>query len=144
MGKQNDAWILGRYGCCFFCLLHIAEEVMGKRLEAIYAYEDGVDSGCIGQECYVQHPQGLMERWTGLLFGYEHCQELPQPKPKQWVLARLVWQDKGKMHEHFVIQNAEGKTVYDPYEGWEHGQAIRVESYRRVWLYDDKYQKGAN
>ena len=114
--KQKDCKTLGEDGCYFFSLLWIAEQELGKSLDALAVFDEAKKRGWAEADCYMADPAALM----GFLLG-KPCQIR-----KSWDFAEPLEANErevrcferkatGTTYYHFVVADGD-KILYDPLE----------------------------
>lgn len=112
---QKICEAIGKSGCYFLSLLYIAEEIVGKPINAIDAYTDCVAEGIMDAECYVSFPARLLERYTGKRFNVSHAPKTTLPAPGSFEILRFERKEPGMTWGHFVVGDGSGVVEYDPY-----------------------------
>jgi hypothetical protein len=107
--RQEVMVNLGKYGCYFLSIVHIAEEITEKRIDAIVAYLDGLKQQLIEKDCTVLNPAELLFALTG--DHYAVTKETAGYKTAANELEILVFKADCT---HFVVGDGTGKVAYDP------------------------------
>lgn len=106
---------MGAFGCYLFCIVHLAEQIMGAAISDYSALLQGKAQGLICPDCYILDPAGLLTMLTGI--RWETSKEAPEyiPKLGDYVVLRYSWKEKKDgvviaEHSHFVLPD------WDPFE----------------------------
>lgn len=127
--KPRQRWfnVLGRYGCYFLSILHAAEKVTGKYIDAFAAFMLAMDKGYVKEDCFVTNPAELLiwltgEKWTMTkeAAGFV-CVDA------EVEILRYEWQETTELHGHFVVGDGDGGIEYDPY-----GESLTVKNGKLV------------
>jgi hypothetical protein len=112
--RQKIMERIGAEGCYFLCLVHAAEGVIGKRIDAVEVYESAVNLGLMHEDCYLVNPARIMELMTGHRWSNRHDSRTYQPKPGDVLVMRYERKTTAKTFTHFVLMDHEGGIAYDP------------------------------
>jgi hypothetical protein len=106
--RQKIMEIIGRDGCYFLCLVKLAEDITGTRIDAIPVYLEAVERQFMDTDCYLVRPDRIMELMTG----------------RQWTVRKVdrKYQIQGKELEVLRYERTVGRTTighfvlpdYDP------------------------------
>jgi hypothetical protein len=107
--RQKLMKMLGEYGCYFLSIVHIAEGITGKRIDAIAAYIDAFERKWIDKEATVLDAGSVFSALTG--GKYFVSKEGASYKTAANEYEVLVFKAK---FTHFVAGDGTGKVVYDP------------------------------
>jgi hypothetical protein len=107
--RQKLMKMLGEYGCFFLSIVHIAEEITGKRIDAIATYIDAFERKWIDNEATVLNPGAILSALTG--GHYTVSKEEANYKTAAHEREVLVFKAK---FTHFVAGDGTGKVAYDP------------------------------
>ena len=113
---QNICEALGESGCYFFSILHIAEEITGKKLDPIAAYSECIEAGFMDSECFITYPGRILERYTGTMYEVSKAGTDAKPLPGEFEILRFERKETGVTHSHFVVGDGTGRVKYDPYQ----------------------------
>jgi hypothetical protein len=106
--RQKIMETIGRDGCYFLCLVKLAENITGTRIDAIPVYLEAVERQFMDSDCYLVRPDRIMELMTG----------------RQWTVRKVdrKYQIQGKELEVLRYERTVGRTTighfvlpdYDP------------------------------
>ncbi|MBQ7746011.1 MAG: DUF261 family protein [Spirochaetia bacterium] len=104
---QSFMKAIGEYGCYALCIINIAEQVMGKRIDKLAAIENGIATGSIEwHDDNYRHPDNMYverpNRFLSLLTGgkkwsvRKESDILYKPKKGEYIVER--WTRNGYGH----------------------------------------------
>jgi hypothetical protein len=99
---------IGRDGCYFLCLIRIAEEITGQRIDAIPVYLFAVDRQWMDAECYLVQPHRILEHLTGIKWMVRKEPKTYIPLPGEKEVLRYECTVGRTTIGHFVLPD------YDP------------------------------
>ena len=112
--KQKECLALGEEGCYFLSLLWIAENELGRGLDALAVFEEARRNGWAGEDCYMANPAAMMTALLGktctIRKSWDFSEALLPNERDIWLYKR---ETTGKTYYHFVAV-ADGKVAYDP------------------------------
>lgn len=108
--RQKIMKALGESGCYFLSLVHLAEEICGKRIDAVEVYQKALTNGWTDDEAMMIYPASVLSFMTGLKFAVVK-------KPANYIVHQseyevLVFQSE--FFTHFVLGDGSGQVKYDP------------------------------
>ena len=68
-GVQKLSKSLGEYGCYFFSLLNVAENMGGGEYEPIFEANYAIKKGLLGQDCFVADSAGISDPKASVRVG---------------------------------------------------------------------------
>jgi hypothetical protein len=107
--RQKLMKMLGEYGCYFLSIVHLVEEITGKRIDAIAAYVVAHDQKWVDNEATVLRPDLVFSTLIG--DNYTVTRESADYKTAADEYEILVFKAK---FTHFVTGDGMGKVAYDP------------------------------
>ena len=112
--RQKIMLTLGKAGCYFLSMVHIAESCLSnRRIDAIEKFLDCVQKGYCREDCFVENPAGVMN----VLYGgrWEYHKEGPdyQPVNGEFEILRFERATPEMVYSHFVYRDRAG-CIYDP------------------------------
>jgi hypothetical protein len=119
--RQKVMETIGREGCYFLCLVRIAEEITGTRIDAIPVYLHSIDRQWMDKDCYLVQPHRILEHMTGTRWSVRKQDKIYQPEPGEKEVLRYERTVGRVTHAHFVLPD------YDPY-----GDSLTVRNGRLV------------
>ena len=107
--RQRVMSEVGEEGCYLLCVVDIAEEVLRERIDAVVAYLDGVEKGCVRENCLMTKSEGFLEMLTGVPWTKRYESATYVKKNGEFEVQK--WQRKSGSGtvDHFKREN------YDPY-----------------------------
>ena len=109
--RQRYAAAIGGTGCYFLSLVHLAEDFLSLRLDAIKAYESALLAKAIREDCYVLDPARVLALLTGYDWTVEHRPASAATAPGELEILRYGLGDAA----HFVVGDGRGRVAWDPY-----------------------------
>lgn len=99
-----------KFGCCFMTILyHLDKELTHEKV--LRLFEHCKKNGVLGEECFVQDPQGLCNLYgTAIYKGW--ARKDYKCSPNEFEQLVYVW--KEKEFTHFVAGDGQGNVAYDP------------------------------
>ena len=67
--RQRVMKTLGEYGCYFLSVVKVAEEITGKRIDAVEAFGRFRDKKYLDEEATMLNPDGILSELTGKKFS---------------------------------------------------------------------------
>lgn len=107
--RQKVMEIIGREGCYFLCLVRIAEEITGSRIDAIAVYLFAVARKFMDQTCYLVDPCKILEHMTGQKWTVTKEDRTYKAQPGEKEVLRYERTEGRTTNAHFVLPD------YDPY-----------------------------
>lgn len=106
---------IGESGCYFLSILHLAETVLDKYIDAFAAFLLALQKGQVREDCYIVNPSALISDLTGM--GWYVSTEAAGyvPHSGELEIIRYEWQEINTLHGHFVVGDGVGRVKYDPY-----------------------------
>ena len=103
---QSFAKAIGEYGCYALCIIDIAERILGYKLDALKAIEEGISKGYIEwhednyahkDNLYIIMPNLFLGMLTGLKFTVrKETDALYKPQKGEYIVER--WERNGYGH----------------------------------------------
>lgn len=113
--RQRIMEILGKAGCYFLSIIHLAEYCTKERIDAIEQFLIALSDGNVQQDCFVVHPDKILSDITGIGWGAKKVTADYVPGPDELEILRFERQEVGNQIGHFVVGDGKGKISYDPY-----------------------------
>lgn len=120
--EQKIAKAIGETGCYFLCLL----KACNKEDEAIKWYKEFVKKGCMEEDCFILDPSKILKMLTGDTYNVF---KTVAPDEAASILVARFHNPKTGLY-HFVLVDAEGNVIYDPYGTSNTVSNGYIESYR--------------
>ncbi|MDR2304139.1 MAG: DUF261 domain-containing protein [Treponema sp.] len=108
--RQKLMKTLGEYGCYFLSVVHLAEELTNKRIDAIQSCLAAMDNKWLDDEITMLNPEAVLHSLTGKRFVVR--KEEPAYSPKEGEYEVLLFRNGS--FDHFVLGDGKGKVAYDP------------------------------
>jgi hypothetical protein len=106
--------LLGEEGCYFLCLVHLAEQITGERIDAIPVLLEALDKTLVKTDCTVLAAEKVMQLMTGVAWIKSHEDADYRPTDGQLEVLRFERKTGAATWVHFVVGDGEGSVVYDP------------------------------
>jgi hypothetical protein len=113
--RQKLMETLGKNGCYFLSIVHLAENVTKERIDAIEAFLIALSSGNVQQDCFVVAPWTILSRLSGVRWGMRKEAKDYPTKPGELEILRFERQDIGALVGHFVVGDGRGGVAWDPF-----------------------------
>lgn len=117
IGPQKAYLSLGKWGCYFLCIQHIAGNNEDLTLNVFF---EALQNGWIEEDSFVRDPEKLFLAFTGDV-PCAMTKEGPEYETKgdELEILRFGWttdDEPGKTveHAHFVVGDGHGKVAWDP------------------------------
>lgn len=115
--RQKDAKALGDEGCYFFCLVYIAEKVLGKSVDAFALFDEAKRQGWMGEDCYMANPAAMLASVTGAKCSIRKSTDFNEKLSwNEWDVWCYCREATGVTYYHFVVMDGSGNVAYDPLE----------------------------
>jgi hypothetical protein len=108
--RQRIMKTIGEYGCYFLSLVHLSEELTGKRIDAIEAFLYARQQKWIDDDCSMIAPDSVLSRLAGKSFAV--TKEDASYRAKEGEYEILQFQNGA--FKHFVLGDGTGRVSYDP------------------------------
>ena len=117
--RQKEFEKIGKTGCYFLSIVHVAEKYIGKYIDSYDAYKAAIRSKTMRDDCYVTDPSALLRMLTGVAWTVtKEPSDYATTKGEQEILY-FERQDSATMATqtigHFVVGDGMGVVSYDPY-----------------------------
>ena len=119
--RQKIMETIGRDGCYFLCIVRIAEEITGSRVDAVAVYLFAVARQWMDATCYLVQPHRILEHMTGQRWTSAKEDRAYQVQPGEKEVLRYERTEGRTTQAHFVLPD------YDPY-----GDSLTVRNGRLV------------
>ena len=113
--RQKVMETLGKTGCYFLSIVHLAENVTKERIDAIEAFLIALSGGNVLQDCFVVRPNVILGDLTGVRWGMRKEPASYMTGGMEHEILRFERQDVGVLMGHFVMGDGNGGVAYDPY-----------------------------
>jgi hypothetical protein len=113
--RQKLFRTIGETGCFLLSIIHLAEHITGKYIDAFATYLLALGRGQIGEDCFVKDAGSILSDLTGNVYNMSKEAAGYQCKPGELEILRYEWQEVSTLHGHFVAGNGWGAVEYDPY-----------------------------
>jgi len=112
--RQKEFETIGKTGCYFLSIVHLAEKYTGKYIDAYLAYGSAIKSKVIKEDCYVNDPAALLRMLTGVAWSVTKETSTYEPTKNDLVILYYERPDTLATVGHFVVGGHDG-VEYDPY-----------------------------
>lgn len=113
--RQKVMETLGKSGCYFLSIIHLAETATHERIDAVEQFMLALSQGFIRQDCFVVSPALILSELTGIRWGMKKTTADYAAGPDELEILRFERQDVGALIGHFVAGDGKGRVAYDPY-----------------------------
>ena len=108
--RQKMMKTLGEYGCYFLSLVKLAENLKGKRIDAIEAYISAWEKKWADDDATMLNPAATLSEMSGIAFDVKKVESDYKAHPDE---GEVLVFENGK-YTHFVLGDGNGKVAYDP------------------------------
>lgn len=108
--RQRIMKNLGEYGCYFLSLVHMAEKITGKRIDAVEVFVRVLEKKWVDEEATLLDPASVLGYMTGLNFTVRKDSEQYLPRQNEYEILQFV----NGSYTHFVLGDGKGYVSYDP------------------------------
>jgi len=116
--RQKEFETIGKTGCYFLSIVHLAEKYTGKYIDAYLAYTSALKSKVMKEDCFVLDPAALLRMLTGVAWSVTKEAATYEPTKNDLVILYYERIDdstmESKVYGHFVVGGNDG-VEYDPY-----------------------------
>ena len=113
--RQKIMERIGSEGCYLLSLVRAAELIDKCRIDAVTVYENALEKGFIGADCYIHSPAQVMESMVGGTWFVRKESASYRIKPSDVAILRFERKTLSKVWTHFVLADQDGSVYYDPY-----------------------------
>lgn len=113
--RQKVMETLGKTGCYFLSIIHLAENITKERIDAIEQFLIALSEGNVRQDCFVTRPDAVLTTATGARWGMKKEAAYYLPGGLEHEILRFERQAVGELISHFVVGNGVGGVAWDPY-----------------------------
>ena len=113
--RQKVMETLGKTGCYFLSIIHLAEYCTKERIDAIEAFLISLSADNVKQDCFVVRPHSILSDFSGVKWGMKKTVAEYTCAPEELEILRYERQDVGALVGHFVVGDGKGGVSYDPY-----------------------------
>ena len=113
--RQRDMEAIGKDGCYFLSIIHLAETIRCQPIDAIQIYHHAVEQEWITSDCYIKHPDKLLSYLTSTRWSIRKEPSSYEPRPGELCILRYERKEGMRTWAHFVVGDRDKKIVYDPY-----------------------------
>ena len=109
--RQRLFETLGDTGCFLLAMVEVAQDVLGKYIDALLVYAEALRLGYINELCLVIKHEVLLERLTG--DDWQYHKEAPDyvPRHDERVIEEWKRQAVGVDYTHFAYRRPSGELV---------------------------------
>jgi len=122
--RQKIMRTIGENGCYLLCLVHIAEGIMARQIDAVRIYElarelscrhaDGSRGPVITAECYIHGVPEVLTLLCGGTWTVRHAEKDEIPGVTEREILRFEREGTSTTYSHFVVSDGAGHVAYDP------------------------------
>lgn len=142
--RQKIMETIGKWGCYFLSIVHLAEELLSHRIDAVEKYLEitttksklpELDGAYIMSEnCYISSPLEVLKTLVGGEWISRVESKTYKIQPGDYVIAKYERHTPNGPYSHFVVLDEYGSVKYDPYGGSatvRDGQIVTMRVFRR-------------
>lgn len=132
---QRNAEIVGKYGCYFLSILHLAEIMTGQPIDPVRAYQDAIRYGFMDRDCYILEPGHIMAHYTRTPWSVTKEKMDYELRQGELEIIRYEWKEPMNTRAHFVVGDCSGGLAWDPYgtsETVANGEPVSKRIFRRA------------
>jgi hypothetical protein len=112
--RQREFEKIGKTGCYFLSIVHLAEKYAGTYIDAYQAYRSALVGKTIREDCYVNDPAALLRMLTGVAWTVTKEPMSYKATKGELEVQYFERDDTLATTGHFVVGDADGVS-YDPY-----------------------------
>ena len=112
--RQREFEKIGKTGCYFLSIVHIAEKYTGKYIDAYLAYGQALVGKTMRDDCYVTDPAALLRMLTGVAWTVTKEAATYQANKGEQEVLYFERKDTLATTGHFVVGGPDGVS-HDPY-----------------------------
>lgn len=112
--RQKIMATLGDGGCYLLSIVHLAENILQERLDAVVIYLDALANKYMQEDCFVLEParlMGMMVPGNWMMMKVDKDRETP---PSAFEILRFERKTTLKTFAHFVVGDGKGGVAWDP------------------------------
>jgi len=113
--RQREFETIGKTGCYFLSIVHVAEKYTGKYIDAYDAYKAALKGKTMREDCYVLDPAALLRMLTGVAWTVTKEQSDYMATKGEQEILYFERNDTMQTVGHFVVGDGMGVVSYDPY-----------------------------
>ena len=110
--RQRIMTEIGKNGCYLLSIIHAAEVITHRRIDAVEVYLDAVEKKWSEIDCYLVHPDLILGSLTGRVYTIRHDKADYEGQTNEVVIRRYELSKTGVTFSHFILYSP---TIYDPY-----------------------------
>lgn len=132
---QRNAELVGKYGCYFLSILHLAEGIVGELIDPLRAYLYARDEGWMSADCFVSDPASILLHFSGVKWRGSKEPSDYSTKSGELEILRFELRETMLTKAHFVVGDGEGRVGWDPYGNSDtvaRGELVSKRIFRRV------------
>lgn len=122
INHQKIAKIIGEYGCYFCSIVFLAENITGKKIDVIRAFEKYNEKKWIDDDCYINCPdQVLLDllrenslKSINAVTVRKETNTAYFPKNNEFLIGCFEWKTTMKTYSHFVNIDQNKAVMNDP------------------------------
>lgn len=112
--RQRIMLTMGENACYFLSLIHLAEDMLGKRIDAVKVFLDCVAMGFCREDCFIDDPAAIMRLLCGGKWTVRKEGVLYHTVDGEFEILRFEHPTPAKIYNHFVVGNGNSGITYDP------------------------------
>lgn len=112
--RQAVMKILGEYGCYYLSVIHLAEEITNKRIDAVEFFVKALRNKWLDNEATMLMPNTILGSLTNAEFDVIITDAAYQAEDSEYEILLFKNETAKGTYRHFVLGNGKGQVAYDP------------------------------
>jgi len=112
--RQKIMLTLGEGGCYFLSMVRLAEDLLGKRIDAVLEFQKCVAMNLCREDCYIYDPAAIMHQLYGGDWRARKEDADYEPIDGEFEILRFERSTPARIYSHFVLGSNKGEVEYDP------------------------------
>lgn len=108
--RQKVMKMLGEYGCYFLSLVHLAENITEKRIDAVEQYLEALNKNWVDREATLIDPAAVLSHMTGGRCSVKKESADYTTQRNEYEILLFI----NGTYQHFVLGDGTGAVLYDP------------------------------
>ncbi len=113
--RQKIMETLGKSGCYFLAIVHLAEDIMKRTFDALQVFLAAIKLGYVKEDCFITMPEKMLEMLTENRWTVMKADKDAPIIGGSYEILRFERTDPSGTYPHFVVGDGMGKVAWDPY-----------------------------